>query len=79
MTLLQRNDTINPAKKDGAAYRIPWECSKVYIGETVRSMQERIKEHDRDTRLACNQASVVSKNIHKPGHHPIWNEAKFID
>jgi len=30
-------------------YTIPWECGKVYIGgETGRSMQEWVKEHDRD-------------------------------
>ena len=31
----------------------------------------RIKEHDKDTQLACTQTSAVSKQI--------WDEVKFID
>ena len=42
-------------------------------------MQERIKEHDRDIRLARTQTSAVSENTHETGHYPIWNEVKFID
>ena len=45
-------DIVDPAKQDGVVYRISCECGKVYIGETGRSMQKRIKEHDKDIRLA---------------------------
>ena len=77
--LVRPKDTVNPAKQDGVVYRIPCECGKVYIGETGRSMQERIKEHDRDIRLARTQTSAVSEHTHETGHYPIWNEVKFID
>ena len=46
---------LEPIKQDGVVYKIPCECGKVYIGETGKAMQERIKEHDRDTRLARTQ------------------------
>ena len=42
-------------------------------------MQERIKEHDRDIRLARTQISAVSEHANKTSHHPLWNEVKFID
>ena len=42
-------------------------------------MQERIKEHDRDIRLARTQTFAVSEHTHETGHYPIWNEVKFID
>ena len=42
-------------------------------------MQERIKEHDRDIRLARTQTSAVSEHTHETGHYPLWNEVKFID
>jgi len=45
-------DNLEPTKQDGVIYRIPCECGKVYIRETGRAMQDRIKEHDRDIRLA---------------------------
>ena len=41
-------------------YRIPCECGMVYIEETGRPMQDRIKEHDRDIRLAPTETSTVS-------------------
>ena len=42
-------------------------------------MQDRIKEHDRDIRLARTETSTVSEHAHKIGHKPLWNEVKFID
>jgi len=47
--------------------------------ETGRSIQERIKEHDRDIRLARTQTSAISEHAHETGHYPIWNEVKFFD
>ena len=57
--LLRPNDAVNPAKQDGVVYRIPCECGKVYIGDTGRPIQDRIKEHDRDIRLPCTQTFVI--------------------
>ena len=42
-------------------------------------MQERIKEYDRDIRLARTQTSAVSKHAHETSYYPISNEVKFID
>ena len=77
--LVRPKDTVDTAKQDGVVYRIPCECRKVYIGETGRSVQERIKEHDGDIRLARTQTFAVSEHAIKTGHHPLWNEVKFID
>ena len=71
--------SVDPAKQDGVVYKIPCECGKVYIGETGRSMHERIKEHDRDIRLARTQSSAVSEHSNATGHYPLWDEVKFID
>ena len=70
---------LDPAKQDGVVYRIPCECGKVYIGETGRPMQERIKEHDRDIRLTRTVTSAVSEYAHNTGYKPLWNEVNFID
>ena len=77
--LVRPKDAVNSAKKDGVVYRIPCECGKVYIGETGRPMQDRIKEHDRDIRFARTETSAVSDHAHNTGHKPLWNEVKFID
>ena len=42
-------------------------------------MKDRIKEHDRDIRLARTETSAVSQHAHNSGHKPLWNEVKFID
>ena len=52
---------------------------KVYIGETGRPMQDRIKEHDRDIQLASTQTSAISEHAHNTGHCPLWEEVKFIN
>ena len=75
--LVRPKDALEPTKQDGVVYKIP--CGKVYIGETGRAMQERIKEHDRDIRLARTQTSAVSEHANGTGHFPIWKEVKFID
>ncbi|KAL9985461.1 hypothetical protein ACROYT_G007872 [Oculina patagonica] len=62
-----------------AVFKIPCECGKVYIGETGRPMQDRIKEHDRDIRLARTQTSAVAEHTNNTGHYPLWNEVKLID
>ncbi|CAH3113816.1 unnamed protein product, partial [Pocillopora meandrina] len=77
--LVRPKDAVDLAKQDGVVYRIPCECGKVYIGETGRPMQDRIKEHDRDIRLARTETSAVSEHAHNTGHKPLWNEVKFID
>ena len=47
-------DAIDLAKQAGVVYKIPHGGGKVFIGGGGRPTQERIKEHDRDIRLANN-------------------------
>ena len=42
-------------------------------------MQDRIKELDRDIRLARTETSAISEHVHNIGYKPLWNEVKFID
>ena len=41
--------------------------------------KKRIKEHDRDIRLARTHTSAVFEHAHEIGHYPIWDKVKFID
>ena len=77
--LVRPKEALEPTKRDGVLYKIPCVCGKVYIGETGRAMQDRIKEHDRDIRLARTQTSAVSEHANETGHLPVWKEVKFID
>ena len=51
---------------DGVVYRISRECGNV--AKTGGPMQDRIKEHDRDLRLARIQIYAVSEHAHNTGH-----------
>ena len=64
---MRPKDALGPTKQDGVVYKIPCECGKAYIGETGRAMQGRIKEHDRDIRLARTQTSAVSEHANETG------------
>ena len=77
--LVQPKYALEPTKQNGVVYKIPCECSKVYMGETGRSMRKRIKEHDRNIRFVCTQSCVASEHAYETGHIPIWSDAKFID
>jgi hypothetical protein len=50
-------------------YSIPCECGSVYIGQSGRSVQLRIKEHNRHIRLAQPDKSAVAE--HKINHDHI--------
>jgi len=49
-------------------YRIPCECGKVYIGQSGRSVQLRIKEHGRHIRLAQPDKSAVVEHSFNQDH-----------
>ena len=67
-TLVRLKDALNPAKQDGVVYSIRCVCGSVYIGGTGRSMQKRIKEHERDIRLAKTQTYAFSEHAHSTGN-----------
>ena len=75
--LVRPKDPADPNKEDSVVCTIPFTCGKVYIGETGRPMQERMKGHDRDIWLARTQNSAVSEHVNGPGHKPLWNETKL--
>ena len=43
-------------------WRIPCECGKVYIGQSGRSIQLHIKDHERHVRLVQPDKSAVAKH-----------------
>ena len=47
------------------------ECKEVYIGETKRKAQQRIKEHKADTRIGRVDKSAIAEHTHVTGHRII--------
>jgi hypothetical protein len=48
--------------------RIPCECGRVYIGQTGRSVDIRLKEHQRHIRLEHPDKSAVAEHSIDQGH-----------
>ena len=51
-----------PGLRTPGIYKIPCECGKMYIGQTGRSIQLRIKEHERHIRLVQPDKSAVAEH-----------------
>ena len=58
-----------PGLRTPGIYKIPCECGKVYIGQSGRSVQLRIKEHDRHIRLLQPEKSAVAEHSFNQDHN----------
>ena len=64
----------------GVVYKVTCSCYKRYIGETGRTIEKRIKEHQADVN---NQKSIekitgLSQHLRESRHTPIWKEVEII-
>ena len=70
-------DPIFP--KDGkGVYLIPCSCGTPYIGETGRSISQRIQEHDADPKHSRSHSSALAEHAEKTNHHICIEDAKVI-
>ena len=60
-------------------YQIPCSCGNVYIGETKRALETRIKEHRAATRRGEMEKSAIAE--HAWGQQPpiLWEETSVLD
>jgi hypothetical protein len=59
-------------------YRIPCECGRVYIGQTGRSVDIRLKEHQRHIRLEHPDKSAVAEHRIHQGHRIQFHDASIL-
>jgi len=70
-------DPVDPKNMKGV-YLIPCSCGTPYIGETGRSIQQRIGEHAADLRHGRIKSSALAEHVDKTKHHVCIEEAKVI-
>ena len=50
-----------------------------YVGQTDRTLTQRLKEHQRAERNADTATSALAEHAHSTGHPVNWTEARVID
>ena len=59
-------------------YRIPCKCGQSYVGETLRPLETRIKEHQNHTRKGETSRSGAADHAWTHGHHLQWEQSQII-
>ena len=75
--LVGRVPTILPFRRT-CVYSIPCECGEVYIGQSGRSIQLRIKEHNRHIRLEQPDKSAVPEHSINHNHAIKLQDTKLL-
>jgi len=67
-----------PPLSSAGVYIIPCSCGKVYIGETGKMVNIRMKEHQRDVRLKHITQLALSKHNIETGHQILFDKTSII-
>jgi hypothetical protein len=59
-------------------YRIPCECGRVYIAQMGRSVDIRLKEHQRHIRLEHPEKSAVAEHSIEQGHRIQFHNSSIL-
>ena len=79
-TLVHLKDPTPLRQRTGVVYRIPCSsCEKVYIGQTGRTLDHRLKEHRRALTSGNVQQSAVAEHATSEMHDIDWEKAEVVD
>lgn len=76
-SLVQVKDRPDPLQ-DAGVYEIPCSCGLVYIGQTGRTVEERMREHMRHDRLHNIHKSALAQHAAETGHLVNYHETRTL-
>ena len=77
--LTKVKDTLPTEKHSRVVYRVPCSCGQVYIGETVRRLETRMKEHQDACRRGMVERSAIAEHAWENQHPIKWEETEIVD
>ena len=79
--LVHPKDKIPLSEKTGVVYQVDCSsCGSSYVGQTGRTLQHRVKEHQRAlTSYTPYTTSAVAEHSMKTGHNIEWESAKVLE
>ena len=78
--LVHPKDQVPQQERPGVVCRIPCtNCPQTYIGQTGRTLTQRLKEHQRAVRNSDTATSALAEHAHSTGHPVNWTEARVFD
>jgi hypothetical protein len=81
ITIRQRMNSVKDPidqQQGKGIYKVSFSCGKCYIGETGRSFQVRIKEHEADIRKERTHTSALVEHSLKTKHHVCLEDTKIL-
>jgi hypothetical protein len=81
ITIRQRMKSVKDPidhRQGKGIYKVSCSCGKCYIGETGRSFQVRIKEHEADIRNERTRTSALAEHSLKTKHHVCLEDTKIL-
>ena len=79
-TLVRVKDRVQMNKKTAVIYKIPCgQCDRVYIGQTSRTLEQRIKEHKRALKNFDVDASGLAEHVLEENHSVDGSKVMVIE
>ena len=79
-TLVNLKDRIPLQQRAGVVYRIPCgTCPRVYVGQTCRMLNHRLKEHKRALTSGNLAQSAIAEHAAHESHVIDWKEPKVVE
>ena len=76
--LTKVKDNLPLGKRSRVVYQIPCSCGQVYIGETIRRLETRMKEHRDACERGTLEKSAIAEHAWEKCHPIKWKETAVL-
>ena len=78
--LIRPKNPVPKENRSGVVYQIPCSrCPQTYIGQTGRTLEQRLKEHQQAVRDRNTSTSALADHVCSTGHPVDWSKTLILD